>query len=935
MSRRRTLQDDGKFLAIRTDLRGKGVANDDELDRRVGGGDRLSRGSSANSIASTSAGENNTYNTTLSASSTGMTDTLSSSDFSASSTARSSAMTEDDRPSASNATAPPKYSHPTITILELVSNTASSSALGDCFGFNVSRKGNFIAVYTASNIWLIKASQLPRLWARTLEVKRKPVAIDILESGFLLAVLSRPSQVDLYEIHGEQDRQIRKRRTIMLVHEASSIVLSPDGLVLITGNKYGIEVVAIGPEAPETCRRTLSGPVGDTLEFSDDGRTLLITGYARKSGTSSMYVLPGLYDGPLNEEGVPVPQSPVAVWTGLVLFPETARIARQATLLPDSDTGQVNELFAFNANEDSWGIYDIASARFTQRKMFLPDQQRWTRSEFIDDAMPAVSPNADLAAVALRIRGTTSIWIYQVPEWDYKPGPHDPEHQSPIHPCFRVPILQDSTDGHQEISTLRWVKIGAHVQRLIAVGNMSSAQGESDVPSIPQGSKGVVAVLDFDSTRPLGGEAPVPTKTDYDLDILLPGERLPEENIDFEREVELVRTRTIAQRRAQDRTREGRRSSRGGSTPSRARTSSSRERAVVSRASNIPTIVRDDEEELTGEEAIAAFEAPYDHSQPRSQVSLARAATVAAVSPANRRHLRALPFRPLEYRRADGLREFPHESDADNWVPPPPAYTATAEASHSVSLSHPNAPPTQASVNEPSTSAIPPVPPLPASVNPSQLMPGHPYPSIPNHGSMQTQSTTDLTLPAPLPRPSLVHPSTFPSPQSPVGRRGSASTPRGSVSQTPLFRHPPSTAPSQTSNQRLSAYQATSHHPTRRPTLRGRQTVESTVDLRPPPMVNPNIGRRGSAPDTNIHRRAVPVSASANRASVPNPQSQRRGLLPRLSTLGTGPVSTGRTPRSAPPRANAGGDMSLSNIRSGAQERPKSTGKKKLGCLVM
>jgi hypothetical protein len=188
-----------------------------------------------------------------------------------------------------------------------------------------------------------------------LQVKRKPVAIDITEDGFLLAVLSRPSQVDLYEIHGEGDNQIKKRRTIMLVHEASSIVISPDARILITGNKFGIEVIAIGPEVPETTRRTLSGPAGDALEFSDDGRTLLITGYARKSDGSALFVLPGLYDGPLTEEGEPIPQPPEAAWTGSVLFPETARIARQATLLPDADTGTFNELFAFNAEEDSWG----------------------------------------------------------------------------------------------------------------------------------------------------------------------------------------------------------------------------------------------------------------------------------------------------------------------------------------------------------------------------------------------------------------------------------------------------------------------------------------------------------------------------------------------------------------------------------------------------
>lgn len=210
-----------------------------------------------------------------------------------------SATTYDDRPSASSPTPTSLHAHPTLTLLELVSNTASSSALPDSFDFNVSRKGSFVAVYSASNIWLIKTVQLPRLWARTLQVKRKPVAIDITEDGYLLAVLSRPSQVDLYEIHGEGDNQIKKRRTIMLVHEASSVVISPDARILITGNKFGIEVMAIGSEVPETTRRTLSGPAGDALEFSDDGRTLLITGYARKSDGSALFVLPGLYDGPL------------------------------------------------------------------------------------------------------------------------------------------------------------------------------------------------------------------------------------------------------------------------------------------------------------------------------------------------------------------------------------------------------------------------------------------------------------------------------------------------------------------------------------------------------------------------------------------------------------------------------------------------------------
>lgn len=718
----------------------------------------------------------------------------------------------------------------------------------------------------------------------------------------------------------------------MLVHEASSLVLSPDGLILIAGNKFGIEVVAIGPDVPETLRRSLSGPVGDTLEFSDDGRTLLITSYARKPASSSVFVLPGLYDGPLNDEGVPLPASPEAVWTGTVLFPETARIARQATLLPDADTGQVNELFAFNAEDDTWGVYDIACQRFTQRKMFLPDQQRWTRSEFIDDAMPAVSPNADLAAVALRMRGTTSIWIYQIPEWDFKPI--NKSEQSPIQPCFCIPILHEN-DAYQEISVLRWVKLNSNVQRLVAVGNLSTAPTESEGPGIPSSSKGVIIVFDFDRTKSTGRATPVPVKTEYDLDPLCPGERLPEGLIDFDREVELVRTRTMAQRRAQDRAGDVRRNSRISSTPGRANTTINRERPTSIRRA-VPTITRDDEEELTMEEAQAAFEVPYDNQQPRSQMSLARAATVAAVSPANRRHLRALPFRPLEYRRADGMREFPHESDADNWVPPPPTYTVTAEASQSVSLSHPDAPPVPASVIPVPGSTIPPAPPLPASMLRPQHLAANPYQT---RGSFQSHSSVDLTHTPPQPqerRPSLVHPSTYPSPQAAIIGRRRSSTAQSSHQQMPTVQP-----------QNQSAYQATaSILSTRRPTLRSRRAIESSVDLRPPPILDPATGRRGSAPDT-IHRRPVPVAASPNRQSMPyGPPARstlRRTMLPRLSTFGDSTPRPG--PLSAPPprttSAHARAQSRLESrleqrleTRTGMNEKSKSP-RKKIGCVVM
>ncbi|KAL5119427.1 hypothetical protein ACEQ8H_002696 [Pleosporales sp. CAS-2024a] len=776
-----------------------------------------------------------------------------------------SATTCDD-PTAASAHAPP-----CLGLLELVSTTASSSALPDSFAFNVSRKGSFVVTYAASHIWLVKTVQLPRLWARTLQVKRKPVAVDITEDGFLLAVLSRPSQVDVYEMHGEGDKQIRKRRTILLVHEASCVVVSPDARILITGNKFGIEVVAIAPDTPDTARRTLSGPAGDVLEFSDDGRTLLITGYARKSDGSALFVLPGLYDGPLTDDGVPIPQPPEHAWTGSVLFPETARIARQATLLRDADTGTCNELFAFNAEEDSWGIYDIGCQRFTQRKMFLPDHQRWTRSEFVDDAMPAVSPNADLAAVALRMRGTTSIWIYEVPAWEYKPS-EKAKTQPPIQPCFCIPIRHDGPYTLHDISVLRWVRLDAHVQRLVAVGNASIAPDQSRGPADPMASKGLVVMLDFDKRRPAGSDAPLPTKHEYDLDPLCPGEMLPEGSIDFDREVELVRTRTRLQRQAQDRRDASRRQSRAAATPTpvqRARTTLAREPVPSS-----PPVA--DDEELTAEEAQAAFEMPYDNQQPRSHMSLARAATVAAVSPANRRHLRALPFRPLEYRRADGHRDHPHESDADNWVAPPPAYTATAAAAGSLSLSHPHAPPTIPRHGSSSSSMPPPVPRLPTNLS----VQAHATTMYHNRGQSLSPTNVLNSLLREEGRPSLMHPSTFPSPRSSVSvpRRGSAA---GAPSPAML---PAALA---------------STDALRRPALGSRRGMESTMELRPRPLLDATPPRRGSAPTMQMPTRRPVHGSRLDCVNTGEAGYAQRSMLPRLVLP---EVSHGHGfPMSAPP----------------------------------
>lgn len=84
------------------------------------------------------------------------------------------------------------------------------------------------------------------------------------------------------------------------------------------------------------------------------------------------------------------------------------------------------------------------------------------------------------------------------------------------------------------------------------------------------------------------------------------------------------------------------------------------------------------EDGLSLEQATEVFDGPYSHTQPRSRDTLHRSATAVAAN-RQRNPSRILPNGRIEYRRADGRGELPHESDADNWVPPPPPYAPKAD----------------------------------------------------------------------------------------------------------------------------------------------------------------------------------------------------------------------------------------------------------------
>ncbi|KOS19665.1 hypothetical protein ESCO_000858 [Escovopsis weberi] len=319
---------------------------------------------------------------------------------------------------------------------------------------------------------------------------------------------------------------------------------------------------------------------------------------------------------------------------------------------------------------------------------------------------------------------------------------------------------------------------------------------------------GRVLLLDFDYSLQNG------TRTEVTMELgTNDAEVLEEEKRDIETEVALARRRTVLQRRGG--------SAAGGGPGGRMLLSivTSAQALAAARGARSDMDDNDDDnddddddplaprvigrypasarprnetpEEASGAllEAQEALDAPYAHSSPRSGTTLRRAATAAA---ANRRlNPRTADGRPLESIRADGRREHPHESDADNWVPPPPAYQADDPGDTPAFLRGPAilVAPTTSQGNIAMPPMVPPVqqhpvPPPPAN-NPdtrsrAPCPPALPTTTVPSEEAGASapgdlNANESVTLQRSLP-PSIYDVSPPDSPQKLIGQAGAAST---------------------------------------------------------------------------------------------------------------------------------------------------------------
>ncbi|UKZ51652.1 hypothetical protein TrVGV298_005413 [Trichoderma virens] len=601
------------------------------------------------------------------------------------------------------------YVRPSVTIIKLVSKAISSSSCpgGEGMGFTTSPNGHHVLAYNSSRMYLINAQGSGIEMKREFKMLRRPVSACVSNDASLLAVLSTEMQVDIYDL---KQSPPKRKQSMILDNNPRTIALSPCGTVLTAAYDGGIEVQSLTRGASSTERRAVKCDAVDALAFSFDGTQILGT-TLHSSPPSTVVITAPYYDpGALamdeSEENLS------AMWTTSILFPNSSRDCSHAVLLQDGSQEEAAWAFAYDRSFETFRAVRIDDLRNGTTYFTGPVPKTTSQAKLLPCTLPSATYHGELVSACFH---GSEVWIYGVPEdltavpeaasttdtasglarrnsaqshSSRSPSTRTQEVAIPTATTGRVPQWQILCDklrnnfvaGHQTseligVSNVKWVSGFGDTplkERLIVtasgVAGPRLVTEDEDMDFVDGGR---IALVDFGYAFTDG------TKTEITIEVGTDdAEVLEEEQRDIETEVAIVRRRTVAQRGGR----------RGGRRTSLMRTATI---AVTPTSAtgpvprtlgrnpgvNRPTIQEpiDDDEFLSIEEQ-EAMDAPYAHSSPRSGTTLRRAATVAA---ANRLlNPRTADGRPIEYRRADGRREHPHESDADNWEPPPPPYQA-------------------------------------------------------------------------------------------------------------------------------------------------------------------------------------------------------------------------------------------------------------------
>jgi len=573
------------------------------------------------------------------------------------------------------------FMRPRRTLIRLISSSMSSSTAfpqGEVFRFSFSANGQLVLCISSSRIVVLDLVADTVTVKYELKTRRRPLGATVHGDGSLLAVLSSSHKINVYSL---SDEEVKLIQTITLNDAPRDLIFSPTGSVLALSFEDCIEVHAVGEAALPTERRAARCPRVDAISFTPDGSMVLgspldyeLDGIV--SITAPFYTEPGIDATPQEVQ--------MRMWTTQILFPEITPGFTHACLINGHDE-----------SDDTWILgYDIQLAAFRAIKTsntgmggvyfaspFLAGESR----EMLPITMPTTDEAGEMAALGFH---DSEIWIYGIPKrldihstsptsgpstnidnrfggghhCEVRPPPRDNLVQ--LHKIIQQPktlIRGRQVTNMPGMTAAQWVQSiekNHFRRRLVSVapgGVCPQFIGEEDVPI----DSGRMLVLDFERSTTNGEEV----ELDIEVGEIEP-KVLMEPDSSLDTEVELERRRTRLQRGDTD------------STISSLRRMPSRDPRRSPRPTAQTPLAHARRNSLsvpTSPEGVTAGdvpEIPYDNTQPRSRDTLQRAATAAASTRGR--------YDP-RYRSTPNRRYVPHESDADNWVPPPPPYKREAD----------------------------------------------------------------------------------------------------------------------------------------------------------------------------------------------------------------------------------------------------------------
>ncbi|GLA08562.1 hypothetical protein AnigIFM60653_010096, partial [Aspergillus niger] len=578
------------------------------------------------------------------------------------------------------------FLRPRRTLIKLTSTSMSSSTAfpqGEAFRFSFSPNAQLILCISSSRIVVLDVTADLAVVKHELKTWRRPLNAAIVDDGSILAVVSSTHRVNIYRLTDDEAKHIQD---LTLNDVPRTLALSPTGGVLAIAYDDRIEVYAIGEGALATERRAVRCSGVDSVSFSSDGVMLLGTSADRGNGGLVTITVPFYTE---SETEYSPRDAQIRMWTTQILFPDVTTGLSHACLLPLHAEGEGNWLLGFDEQINTFRAFGVHNTNSGTAYFVTPMSEDGSR-ETSPIMLPTVDDLGELAAIGFESSG---LWVYGVPDrLDIAPVAPNARTYAEVD-AEQGPSIEETAAARDSLSRLQqtitkpkvlinghkmsvmpgmtaacWVRHPSCVagrRRLVAVapGGISPPTiGEEDVPV----DGGRVLLLDFERSATNGDSVEVNIEVgDAEPKIL------SEPNSTIDTEVELERRRT--------------RLHRGNTTSPRARAFARESYPSANSVVHAPrqNVLRNSSffSGSSTSDIQHIPESPYDNTQPRSRDTLRRAATAAASGRGRYNPRYQDEARPVQGQRpASQAFQVPHESDADNWVPPPPPYSRVPDA---------------------------------------------------------------------------------------------------------------------------------------------------------------------------------------------------------------------------------------------------------------